>query len=275
MVRVFVTVDIEGVAGVAHPSEGSPGNPEYERARRLMTAEASAVVDGIFHVDSNAEVTVADVHGPYRNLIPEELDERATLLRGKPRHYGMMDGVGEGYDLAMFVGVHGRAGSGESVLSHTFTGTILDVTVNGRPMGELGLNAAMAGAFGVPVVLVAGDQSVEAEARDLLGDGPVVVTLKHSRAHLAAESVHPNTARRMLQASAALAVRERSTVAPLVVATPVEVVVSLARPALADLVAMLDDVERLDGRTVRFTRPTMPDAYRILRLITVLCSTPL
>ncbi len=275
MTRVFVTVDIEGVAGVVHSSEGSPGNPEYERARRLMTAEASAVVAGIFDAEPDAEVSVVDVHGPYRNLIPEELDERATLSRGKPRHFGMMDGIDGGYDLAMFVGVHGRAGAAPSVLSHTFTGTILDVTVNGRPMGELGLNAAMAGACGVPVVLVTGDQSVEAEARDLLGAGPLVVALKHSRAHLAAESVHPNAARRMLREAAARAIRDLPAVDPLVVDEPVEVEVTLARPVYADLVAMLDDVERLDGRTLRYTRPTMPDAYRILRLITVLCSTPL
>ncbi len=275
MMRVFVTVDIEGVAGVVHPSEGSPGNPEYERARRLMTAEASAVVAGIFDADPSAEVSVVDVHGPYRNIIPEELDERATLSRGKPRHFGMMDGIDGGYDLAMFVGVHGRAGSAPSVLSHTFTGTILDVTINGTAMGELGLNAAMAGAYGVPVALVAGDQSVAAEARDLLGDGPLIAELKHSRANLAAESIHPNVARRRLREAAAAAISERLTFRPLVVAEPVVVTVTLARPALADLVGMLDDVERLDGRTLRFTRPTMPDAYRILRLVTVLCSTPL
>ena len=79
------------------------------------------------------------------NIIPEELDERATLSRGKPRHYGMMDGIDEGYDLAMFVGVHGSAGAGSSVLSHTFTGHLFDVKINGVSYGELGLNAAMAG----------------------------------------------------------------------------------------------------------------------------------
>ena len=147
MTKVFVAVDIEGVAGVVHGDEGNPGNPEYERARRLMTNEASAVVNGIFAADASAEVTVADVHGPYRNIIPELLDERATLLRGKPRHFGMMDGIDDGgYDLAMFIGVHGKSGTDDSVLSHTFTGSILDVVVNGTSWGELGLNAAMAGA---------------------------------------------------------------------------------------------------------------------------------
>lgn len=272
--RVFVTVDIEGIAGVVHGDEGSPGNAEYERARRLMTQEANAVVAGIFDADPEARVTVADVHGPYRNMIPEDLDERATFNRGKPKVFGMMDGVDRGYDLAMFVGVHGRAGTGPAVLSHTFTGTILDVAINGRAMGELGLNAAVAGAHGVPVVLVAGDQLVEEEARDLFGPEVITVAVKESRAHLAAESLHPKAARALLRAAAARAVRERPAVAPLRVGEPVTCEISLARPVLADLAMMIDDAERVDGRTVRFVRKNMLDTYRILRLITVLCSAP-
>lgn len=273
--RVFVTVDIEGVAGVVHGEEGSRGNPEYERARRLMTAEASAVVAGIFDADPDSEVTVTDVHGPYRNIIPEELDERATFYRGKPKLLGMVDGVDRGYDMAMFVGVHGKAGTGASVLSHTFTGQILDVTVNGVSMGELGLNAAAAGHFGVPVTLVAGDQSVVAEARALFGPEITTVQVKESFAHLAAESVHPNVARRMLREAAEKTVRDKPGVSPLAVETPVNVEISLARPVYADLAATIDAVERLDGRTLAFQRPDMVSAYRVLRLITVLCSTPL
>ncbi len=274
MVRVFVTVDIEGIAGVAHSQEGASGNPEYERARRLMTAEASAVVAGIFDADPNARVTVTDVHGPHRNLIPEELDERATLLRGKPRQLGMMDGVDGGYDATMFIGVHGRAGAHLSVLSHTFTGTILDIQINDVPMGELGLNAAVAGAFGVPLVLVAGDQSVVAETHELLGPTVRTVQVKESRGHLTTESVHPKTARAMLREAAARAVGEAPSAAPFRVASPVQAQVTLARPVLADLAQMIDDVERVDGRTVHFTRPDMVRTYRVLRLITVLCSTP-
>lgn len=272
--RVFVTVDIEGIAGVVHSEEGAQGNPEYERARRLMTQEANAVVAGIYDADPEASVTVADVHGPYRNLIPEDLDERATLSRGKPKMMGMMDGVEHGYDVAMFVGVHGRAGSAPAVLSHTFTGAILDVAVNGRSYGELGLNAAVAGAHGVPVVLVAGDQAVVEETRALLGERVITVQVKESRAHMAAESVHPKVARARLRDAAARVLRDRPAVPPLRVATPTTVEVTLARPVYADLAAMIDDVARVDGRTVRFTRADMLNAYRVLRLITVLCSTP-
>lgn len=272
--RVFVAVDIEGVAGVVHSQEGSPGNAEYERARRLMTREASAVVAGIFDADPAARVTVTDVHGPYRNLIAEELDERATLNRGKPKLMGMMDGVERGYDLAMFVGAHGRAGADPAALSHTFTGTILDVTINGRAMGEIGLNGAVAGAHGVPVVLVSGDQTVEAEARDLFGPAVLTVAVKESRGHLAAESLHPNVACERLRAAAARAVRERPAVEPLRVGAPVTCEVSLARPVYADLAMLIDGAERVNGYTVRFNRATMLDTYRVLRLITVLCSSP-
>jgi D-amino peptidase len=123
-------------------------------------------------------------------------------------------------------------------------------------------------------VLVAGDQSVRQEAHELLGEEVVTVQVKESRAHFAAEAVHPNVARRMLREAASRAIRERARVRPLQVATPVDIEVTLARPVYADLVAMVDNVERVDGRTLRFTRADMPNAYRILRLITVLCSTP-
>ncbi len=272
--RIFVSVDIEGVAGIVNGEEGARGNPEYERSRRLMTAEASAVVAGIFDADPNAQVTVADAHGMYRNLIPEELDERATLSRGKPRVFAMVDGIHRGYDMAMFVGTHGRSGAGPAVLSHTFNGTLFDIRVNGTSHGELGLNAALAGAHGVPVGLVAGDQTVAEEARDLLGSEVRAITVKESHGHMAAESIHPNRSRAKLREAAAQAVREGPRVGPLTVRTPVEVEVTFSRPVYGDLAELIENVERVDGRTVRFTRPDMIAAYRVLRLIAVLGTTP-
>jgi len=273
--RAFISVDMEGVAGVANGQDTAAGNPEYERARRLMTAEASALVAGIFDADPQARVTVADAHGSYRNLIPEELDERATLSRGKPRTFAMMHGIDRGYDLAMLAGVHGRAGTGASVLSHTFTGALLDVRVNGASLGELGLNAALAGAYGVPVVLVAGDQSVAHEAREVLGNEVVAVTLKESFGHMAVESLHPAKARKLLRAAASEAVGKRGSVPPLRVESPVDVEVSLARPVFADLAELIENVERVDGTTVHFVRPDVAGAYRVLRLIATLGTTSL
>ncbi len=272
--RIFVSVDIEGVAGVVNGEEGARGNPEYERSRRLMTAEASAVVAGIYDADANAQVTVADAHGMYRNVIPEELDERATLSRGKPRVFAMVDGIHRGYDMVLFVGTHGRSGAGPSVLSHTFNGTLFDIRVNGKSLGELGLNAALAGAYDVPVALVAGDQTVAEEARELLGSDVRVVTVKESHGHMAAESIHPNVSRARLRAAAAAAVRDGPRVSPLKVETPVAVEVTFSRPVYGDLAELIENVERVDGRTVHFTRPDMVAAYRVLRLMATLGTTP-
>jgi D-amino peptidase len=272
MTKIFVLVDIEGIAGVVHVQEGDPGNAEYERARRLMTGEASAVVAGILDAEPAAEVVVADAHGPFRNIVPEELDPRARLIRGKPAPWGMMDGIGPDYDAAMFVGVHSRAGTGVSTISHTFTGTIKDVRLNGEPFGELGLNAAVAGAYGVPVVLVAGDQVVAEETRTHLGPKVGSVIVKESRGWARAEAAHPTVVQAMLRAAAAEAMGNRSAVPPLRVKEPVTVDVTLTEPYIVDMAAMIENVQRVDGVTIRAERENVLAAYRLLRLITFLCS---
>ena len=274
MPRVYVLMDIEGVAGVAHSEEGARGNPEYERARRLMTNEASAIVDGVLSADSSADVMVVDSHGSYRNIIPELLDPRAILMRGKPRETGMMDGIDEGYDVAIFAGVHGHGGEGSSVLSHTFTGHLLDIRINGESHGELGLNAMIAGAPGVPVVMVAGDQQVMEAAKALLGTDVELVQTKVSRGASAAENLHPSRACGLLREAASAAMRNRNARSIVTAREPVTIGIEFDRPVYADLAMLIDGAERQSGREVQFTRPTYKDAYRLLRLLTVLCSTP-
>jgi D-amino peptidase len=272
MTRVFVMADIEGIAGVVSGQEGQPGNAEYERARRLMTAEANAAVFGILDAEPEAQVVVADAHGPFRNIVPEELDRRAQFVRGKPAIMGMVDGIGSDFDAAMFVGVHAKAGTGSSTLSHTFTGTILDVRLNGRSFGELGLNAAAVGAHGVPVVLVAGDQAVREEATALFGSDITTVVVKESRGHSRAQSLHPAVACEQIRSAAASAIGKRRDIAPLRVTEPVNVEVELSNLAVADMAMVIDGVERVDGRTIRASRGNALDAYRLLRLVTLLCS---
>ena len=274
--RVFVAVDLEGIAGVVHSEETNPDEREYSWARQLMTQEANAAIAGIFEVVPDAEVTVADVHGPYRNLVPDMLDSRVTLLRGKPRQYGMMDGIDRGYHLALFLGAHAQAGAWPAVLSHTFTSCFLTVLVNGIAMGEIGLNAALAGAFAVPVGLVAGDDAAVHEAIALLGDSVVGVVLKRAVGYQAAETVAPAQACAQLRAGTTEALRrwQLGQLQPFQVTPPVTVQVAFTSPFFADLAMLIDGVNRLDGRTIAFTRPTLPDAYRVLRLLTVLCSTP-
>lgn len=274
MVRAYILMDIEGVAGVVHGEEGSRGNAEYERARRLMTNEASTVVRGVMEADPEAEAVVVDSHGPFRNIIPELLDDRATLMRGKPRVAGMMDGIEDDFDFAIFIGVHGKASEGSSVLSHTFTGHLLDVRINGTSCGELELNAYMAGAHGVPVVMVAGDQHVMADARELLGSQLQTVQTKVSRGASAAEGIHPARSCAQLELAAAEATRCWQNATPLKAPAPVTIDIEFDRPVYADLAQLVDGCERIAGRHTRFVRDTYTDSYRLLRLLTVLCSTP-
>lgn len=272
--RVFVSVDIEGVAGVVGREEGSQGNPEYERARRLMTAEANAAIRGIFRADPDAEVSVADAHGTFRNIVPELLDERARLIRGKPRFLAMIEGVQGGFDAALFVGYHGRAGTGDSVLSHTFTGTLADVRINGRSFGEIGLNAAVCGSFGVPLALVTGDASVAAEVEDLL-PGTRAVTVKRGIGSLAADSLHPARACQLIEDAVSATLAGEPTARPFVVDSRVALEVDVTIPAYIDQALVIPGVERVSGRTLRYDAPDYLTAYRVVRLVGALSGLPL
>jgi D-amino peptidase len=172
----------------------------------------------------------------------------------------------------MFVGVHSRAGTGGSTISHTFTGTIEDVRLNGEPFGELGLNAAAAGAHGVPVILVAGDQVVAEETREHLGPEAIRVIVKESRGWARAESAHPTVVHAVLRAAAAEAIAKRSAVPPLRLKEPVTIEVRLSEPYIVDMVAIIENVDRIDGLTIKAERQNALAAYRLLRLITLLCS---
>jgi D-amino peptidase len=130
---VLVSVDMEGIAGVVDGEDVSPGHGEYDRNRGLMTAEANAAVRGVFACEPGAWVLVTEAHGNFRNLLPELLDRRAELLRGKPKPDGMLAGLAADVDAVLFIGYHGRAGTGRSVLAHTIHGGVIaDVRCDGR-----------------------------------------------------------------------------------------------------------------------------------------------
>jgi D-amino peptidase len=166
--RILLSADMEGIAGVVGPEDVLPGSSEYERCRRLLTEEVNAAVRGVYETDMDAEVLVSEAHAGFRNLLPERLDRRATLLRGKPKPDGMMAGLAENTDAVLFIGYHGKAGTPRSVMPHTIrSGVIADVRCNGHSLGELGLNAALAVQRGAVAVLVSGDDTVAAEAAAL------------------------------------------------------------------------------------------------------------
>ncbi|MFJ9886559.1 M55 family metallopeptidase [Streptomyces sp. NPDC091287] len=271
--KALISVDMEGISGIVHSSETNPERYDYQRGRELMTAEANAVIAGVLDAEPTAEVLVADAHGTFRNLLPERLDRRARLVRGKPRALNMLAGLDEGTDAALFVGYHVRAGEGPGVLAHTMNGEILDVRVAGRSLGETGLNAAMAGHLGVPVVLFSGDDAACAEMTGLV-PGTVTVAVKEALGMAAAVTLHPEEARDRLRGAAADAVTRRAAIEPLTLApAPLDVEVDLASPHTIDLATLVPGVSRAGGaRTVTFTSPDYATAYRLILLLAQLAT---
>ncbi|WP_059008838.1 M55 family metallopeptidase [Streptomyces specialis] len=270
--KVLISVDMEGISGIVHPTETNPDHYDYERGRALMTAEANAAIAGVLDAEPEATVWVADAHGPFRNLLPEQLDRRVHLVRGRPRPLGMLGGLDEHTDAVLFVGYHARAGGGPAVLAHTMSDAILDVRVAGRSLGEIGLNAAMAGHWGVPVVLLSGDDAACAELGDLVPSA-VTVTVKQALGQAAAVAPHPEKARERLRQAVTDAITRRAAVPPLALAGPLDVEVDLYGPYMVDLATLVPGVSRAaGGRTVTFTAADFADAYRLVTLLVQLAT---
>ena len=269
--RVLVSVDMEGIAGIVDPDDVSPGHPEYERNRKLMTAEASAAVRGVLTADPSAAVLVTDAHASFRNLLPADLDRRAELVRGKPKPDGMLAGLAGDIDACVFIGYHGRAGTWQSVLAHTISGGVVaDVRCNGRSLGELGLNAALAAYHGAPAVLVAGDDTVAAEAADV-APGMHTVVVKRALGGTAAAGLHPDEACARIEAAVPAALASRDSVGAPRFDGPVELEVEVFRPRQVERALLVPGVMRTgNGRTVRYTAPDFPAAYRMTSLIALL-----
>ena len=267
--RVYLSVDMEGIAGVVHESQTDPTTPacaaEYGRFRRLMTAEANAAVEGAVAAGATG-VVVNDSHWHMRNLLAEELHQAAELVSGDPKPRSMVQGIdGGGFDAALFIGYHARAGTRNAILDHTYADRIHEVRLNGKPVGELGLNAGVAGVHGVPVALVSGDSALAAEAKDLLGDGVATVIVKEAVSRHAAKSVAPAVACRMIREAVPRALARKH--APFTLRAPVTLEVDFAMTIHADMAELCPGATRLAGRTVAFTHPEYGEVFRAWRAL--------
>jgi len=204
--RVFVSVDMEGVAGVVLNEHVDMESRAWWRCRELMTAEAVAAVQGALDAAATS-VLVVDAHGIHDNLLPERFDfEGVRVLQGPHTHFTMVEGIDAGFDVALFVGYHERAGGGDGVLNHTMSSTVVaGLELDGRPVGEIGVNAAVAGVHGVPVGMVTGDDRCAQEAAAILPDA-VLVTVKEARDAQAAVTLPPPVACRRIRDGAREAV---------------------------------------------------------------------
>ena len=268
--RVLISVDMEGIAGVVSPSHTGALHKDYDRFRRLMTLEANAAIRGALAGGAD-EIIVTDAHGPQTNILVEELDPAARLISGTPKPLVMMCGISRDVDAVFFIGYHAPAGTGWAVLSHTnSSATVLETSFGGQVLGEMGINAAIAGAHGVPVVLVTGDSAVTKRARTLLGEIETV-TVKEGLGWCAAECRSPEVVREEIHDAALRAVSLKAK--PFTIAPPVTVRVTFYLPVHAELAALVPGSQRVDGRTVEWTGPDTLDAYSAYRAMLGLAST--
>lgn len=255
--RVYISIDMEGVAGVATFDQVVRGGHGYPRAQELMTAEANAAIAGAF--DGGAEaVTINDSHGTMDNLIHAELDPRARVVFGSPKLDCMAEGIDESFDVALFVGYHAAAGS-PGVLAHTFSSAFTEVRVNVVAVSEADVNALQAAAVGVPVGLVTGDDMICRDAGVKL-TGIETVQVKLAKGHYAADSLAPGLARDLIREASARTVQRAGSFRIPEVAAVIEVEVDQPNVHAAEMASMIPGAERIGSRTVRMTTATPRDA---------------
>lgn len=223
--KVFISVDMEGITGVVNVDDATRGGKDYDYFRQTMTREANAAIEGALAAGAT-EIIVRDSHGSALNLLPEMLNRNSKLLRDWSQGpMFMMEGIDESFDAAIYIGYHARAGTTNGVLDHTSSGNVTDVSINGISMPETGYNALMAGYYDVPVVFVAGDKAVCDQAEEILGTVETVAVKEGIGA--AALNLHPEVAREQIRAGVERALRNLDDYEPYKLEAPYTLVLTL------------------------------------------------
>lgn len=261
--RLYISADIEGIVHVTSAEHVLPGGFEYEAARTWMTDTVLAAVEAA-HAHGVHEVIVSDSHGNAQNIRPDAMPDYVQLVRGWPRPLSMMQGINVGqFDGAMLIGYHTGAMTPGGNFAHNFSGNLRQLVVNGQTFTETSVSAAIAGAFGVPILLVSGDDVYCSEAQRILGAVEAVEVKKAPGRHA---SLNPSTAvaHERIRTGVARALEHRQRALPFVVDGPLEVEFSFRRHLQAEVLALLPNIERFGAHDVR---STFPDILGLARFI--------
>jgi D-amino peptidase len=261
--KVYLSVDMEGIGGISHSNPTDRADSGYPAAVALMVGETNAAIEGAF-AGGASEVLVNDSHGQMYNLTPEDVDPRATLLQGQ-KPWSMVAGAGPdaGFGVALFVGYHTRAGHPFGTIAHTYTSELTLTTLQGRPVNEAGINALPLGAWGVPVGLVCGDDQVAVETEEWFPWAERVV-VKTAVSRRAAASVHPSVARDRVRSGAERAVRRAMAgeMQLFDVGRPIVLEAEYRYPLQADYAGLVPGNERYGDRGVRVSTDDPVIAFR-------------
>ncbi len=261
--KILIAADMEGITGVTNWDQVDPNHAEYPRFRKLMTGDVNAAVRGVCDAGVD-EIFVTDGHDRGANILLDELDPCARLIRGDHSPLAMVQGIDLGIDGVIFVGYHARVGSQNAILDHTWSSLrVANLWLNDILVGEYGLNGAVAGHFNAPVIMLTGDQTTCAQATELLGPIETVV-VKTALSRMAAICLPPQVTEELIQKAAIQAVKRLQAgeaPKPFVVAPPVRVTIDFNSTEQADQAALMAGSTRVDGRRLTFSAADMLAAY--------------
>jgi D-amino peptidase len=249
VVKVFISFDMEGVAGIVDWSQCRPPGQPYEEGRRLLLGEVNAAIDGAL-AGGATDIVCNDSHGTMNNLNPADLHGQASYVSGRHKPLYMMQGLDSSADVVFMVGYHGSISGESSVLSHTYNPSVIShAELNGARVGESGINALVALAHGVPVGLITGDRQTIEEADPYLTDAERVV-VKESFTRFGAANLHPELAQSMIAEGARWAVQRAAGMQPPAIGLPATLEVHLQTADMAEVASWVRGAERTDVRTV-------------------------
>jgi len=265
--KVYISADMEGVVGTVTSDQLGPSGFEYQRFREIMTAEVNAAIDAAREAGATT-ILVSDSHGNGENLLMDRLPQDIELVRSWPRPLGMMEGIDDTFDAVLFIGYHASTANPRGVRAHTMSSANLTaLRLNGRDMPEAGVSAAIAGHFGVPVVMISGDDAIAEEARGILGDLEAAVT-KHALGFHSARTLMPEASYALIREKVRTALGRLGDFRPFRLEGPVTLDIGFKNYMPAEVAAYLPGVERVDSHTIRYTGPDMLDVSRFLEFLT-------
>ena len=265
--KIYISADMEGIVGVVTNEQLGPQGFEYNRFREFMTAEVNAAAQAAFDAGAT-EVVISDSHGNGQNLLIEKLPRQVTVVRSWPRPLMMMQGIDETFDGAIFIGYHTSTNNTAGVRAHTISSARLaDVRLNNLSMPEAGINAAIAGHFNVPVIMISGDDAVIKEVTGLLGniEGAVV---KWAYGFHSARTLTPEVALDLIREKVQRAISRLKEFKPYKVKAPVQLDVRFKNYRPSEMLSYLSIVERTDSHSIRFIGKDIVEVSKFLEFIT-------
>ncbi|ABR48229.1 peptidase M55, D-aminopeptidase [Alkaliphilus metalliredigens QYMF] len=264
--KIYVSADIEGIWGVVSPRQIGGESEDYTRARKLMTQEVNLLCQYLLQ-NGASEIVINDSHGPMDNIIIEELNPEVSLISGYPKDLSMMEGIDESFDCVMLIGYHPKAGTEKGIFDHTYAGRVIrNLYIDEEELGEVGLNALVAGGFGVPVVLVSGDEKVTQDVKMEIGDIETVAVKKalsrycaKNISFLKLEKLYSEAVKNALKDVKKYPIKKPSS-------SPV-LKLELYQAVMAETVACIPGVKKVGPTSVEYIAEEMADVYKALRSI--------